>query len=42
MLAVVFDEFGAPPEIRQVPDPVPPPDGAVIRVAVLFASLTMA
>jgi alcohol dehydrogenase len=33
MRAVVFDEFRAPPEIREVPDPVPPPDGAVIRVA---------
>jgi D-arabinose 1-dehydrogenase-like Zn-dependent alcohol dehydrogenase len=31
--AVVFDEFGARPEVREVPDPVPPPDGAVIRVA---------
>src|SRR5438067_5443263 len=31
--AVVFDEFGAPPEVRDVPDPVPPPDGAVVRVA---------
>src|SRR5256885_5986082 len=31
--AVVFEEFGAPPEVREVPDPVPPPDGAVIRVA---------
>ncbi|MGR6318310.1 zinc-dependent alcohol dehydrogenase family protein [Micromonospora soli] len=32
MRAVIFDEFGAPPEVRDVPDPVPPPGGAVIRV----------
>ncbi|MFD6563540.1 zinc-dependent alcohol dehydrogenase family protein [Micromonospora profundi] len=32
MRAVIFDEFGARPEVRDVPDPVPPPGGAVIRV----------
>lgn len=32
MRAVVFDEFGVPPEVRAVADPAPPPDGAVIRV----------
>ncbi|MFC4021539.1 zinc-dependent alcohol dehydrogenase family protein [Micromonospora sp. GCM10011542] len=32
MRAVIVDEFGAPPEVREVPDPVPPPGGAVIRV----------
>ncbi|MFY1616351.1 zinc-dependent alcohol dehydrogenase family protein [Micromonospora sp. WMMD736] len=32
MRAVIFDEFGARPEVRDVPDPVPPPAGAVIRV----------
>jgi alcohol dehydrogenase len=31
--AVVFDEFNARPEVRQVADPVPPPHGAVVRVA---------
>src|SRR5256885_4048255 len=31
--AVVFDAFGARPEVREVPDPVPPADGAVVRVA---------
>lgn len=31
--AMVFEEFGRPPEVRDVPDPAPPPDGAVIRVA---------
>ncbi|WP_328417580.1 zinc-dependent alcohol dehydrogenase family protein [Micromonospora sp. NBC_00389] len=30
--AVIFDEFGVRPEVRDVPDPVPPPGGAVIRV----------
>jgi alcohol dehydrogenase len=32
MRAVIFDEFGARPEIRDVPDPAPPPGGVVIRV----------
>ncbi|MFF5179638.1 zinc-dependent alcohol dehydrogenase family protein [Micromonospora sp. NPDC000316] len=32
MRAVIFDEFGALPEVRDVPDPAPPPGGAVIRV----------
>ena len=32
MRAVIFDEFGARPEVREVPDPVPPPSGAIIRV----------
>ncbi|MDO3705140.1 zinc-dependent alcohol dehydrogenase family protein [Micromonospora sp. C28SCA-DRY-2] len=32
MRAVIFDEFGARPEVRDVPDPVAPPGGAVIRV----------
>jgi D-arabinose 1-dehydrogenase-like Zn-dependent alcohol dehydrogenase len=32
--AVVFDEFAALPEVRQVADPAPPPGGAVIEVAV--------
>ncbi|NYH77664.1 alcohol dehydrogenase [Actinopolyspora biskrensis] len=32
MRAVVFDEFGAVPELRTVPDPGPSPDGAVITV----------
>ncbi len=29
----MFEDFGQPPRVRAVPDPVPPPDGAVIRVA---------
>jgi alcohol dehydrogenase len=33
MRAVVYDGFGARPELRDVPDPVPTADGAVIRVA---------
>ncbi|MEV6368427.1 zinc-dependent alcohol dehydrogenase family protein [Micromonospora musae] len=32
MRAVIFDEFGARPEVREVPDPTPPPGGVVIRV----------
>ncbi|MEU8381856.1 alcohol dehydrogenase catalytic domain-containing protein [Streptosporangium sp. NPDC048865] len=32
MRAVVFDAFGAVPEVREVPAPEPPPGGAVIRV----------
>jgi alcohol dehydrogenase len=30
--AVIYDDFGAPPAVRDLPDPVPPPGGAVIRV----------
>ncbi|PRW63543.1 alcohol dehydrogenase catalytic domain-containing protein, partial [Actinopolyspora mortivallis] len=32
MRAVVFDEFGATPEVRTVPDPDVSPDGAVVEV----------
>ena len=32
MRAVIFDEFGARPEVREVPDPAPRSGGAVIRV----------
>ncbi|MET7617524.1 zinc-dependent alcohol dehydrogenase family protein [Streptomyces sp. NPDC005408] len=32
MRAVVFDEFGKQLDVREVPDPVPAPGGAVIRV----------
>lgn len=32
MRAVVFDRFQQPPEVRIVPDPVPPDDGVVIAV----------
>src|SRR5262245_5357540 len=32
MRAVVVESFGAPPELRQVPDPVCHPDGVVIEV----------
>ncbi|WP_375487172.1 zinc-dependent alcohol dehydrogenase family protein [uncultured Jatrophihabitans sp.] len=32
MKALVFDRFGAPPEVREVPDPVAPADGVVIEV----------
>ncbi|MCU1679867.1 MAG: mycothiol-dependent formaldehyde dehydrogenase [Amycolatopsis sp.] len=32
MRAVVFDKFGAPPEVREVPDPHASPDGVVIEV----------
>jgi D-arabinose 1-dehydrogenase-like Zn-dependent alcohol dehydrogenase len=31
--AVIYDDFGVAPVIREVPDPVPPAGGAVIRVA---------
>jgi alcohol dehydrogenase len=30
--AVVFDEFGGRPQVRDLPDPVPPVDGVVVRV----------
>jgi alcohol dehydrogenase len=30
--AVVFDEFGGPVTVREVPDPVAPPGGVVVRV----------
>lgn len=33
MRAVVVDEFGAVPQVREVPDPVCPRDGVVVRVA---------
>ncbi|MFE0014414.1 zinc-dependent alcohol dehydrogenase family protein [Mesorhizobium sp. NPDC059054] len=33
MKAVVFEKFGETPVIRTVPDPVPSPDGVVIKVA---------
>ena len=32
MRAVVMEEFGAPPVVRDVPEPVAPPGGAVIEV----------
>ncbi|MGW5260399.1 zinc-dependent alcohol dehydrogenase family protein [Microbispora sp. NPDC004025] len=32
MRAVVYEEFGGRPEVREVADPVAPPDGVVIRV----------
>ncbi|QIP83706.1 zinc-dependent alcohol dehydrogenase family protein [Streptomyces sp. Tu 2975] len=32
MRAVVFDEFGGQPVVREVPDPEPSPDGVVVRV----------
>ena len=32
MRAVVFDRFGARPEVRQVPDPVPPAGGVLVGV----------
>ncbi|MFF2521380.1 alcohol dehydrogenase catalytic domain-containing protein [Streptomyces liangshanensis] len=32
MRAVVFEEFGSLPVVRDVADPVPPPSGAVVRV----------
>jgi alcohol dehydrogenase len=33
MRAAIFEEFGQPIAIRQLPDPEPPPDGVVIQVA---------
>lgn len=32
MRAVVYDEFGAPPSVREVPDPTCPADGVVVAV----------
>ncbi|MEE3920597.1 alcohol dehydrogenase catalytic domain-containing protein [Micromonospora sp. BRA006-A] len=32
MRAVVFERFGVRPEVREVDDPVPAPDGVVVRV----------
>ncbi|GAB2825217.1 zinc-dependent alcohol dehydrogenase family protein [Actinoallomurus bryophytorum] len=32
MRAVVYEAFGREPRLREVPDPVPPPGGVVIRV----------
>ena len=32
MKAVVFEQFSAPPSIRQVPDPAPAPHGVVVKV----------
>lgn len=32
MRAVLFEEFGAPATVREVPDPQPPAHGAVVRV----------
>lgn len=32
MRAVVFDEFGVPPEVREVPEPVASPGGVVIEL----------
>ncbi|OLT25684.1 hypothetical protein BJF82_04825 [Kytococcus sp. CUA-901] len=33
MRAVVFDEVGVLPQVREVPDPACPPDGVVLDVA---------
>ena len=33
MKAVVYEDFGAPLMLEDVPDPSPPKDGVVIRVA---------
>ena len=33
MRALVFDSFGGPLEVREVPAPEPPPGGVVVRVA---------
>jgi D-arabinose 1-dehydrogenase-like Zn-dependent alcohol dehydrogenase len=32
MRAVVFERYGAPAEVRELPDPRPAPDGVVVRV----------
>lgn len=32
MRAAVIRAFGTPPQVEQVPDPAPPPDGVVLRV----------
>ncbi|MDQ0952364.1 D-arabinose 1-dehydrogenase-like Zn-dependent alcohol dehydrogenase [Streptomyces phaeochromogenes] len=32
MRAVVFEQYGKPPELRTVPDPTPAPHGVVVRV----------
>ena len=32
MRAVVIDEFGVPPAVRDVPEPACPPDGVIVRV----------
>ncbi|MEV0554001.1 zinc-dependent alcohol dehydrogenase family protein [Streptomyces sp. NPDC050597] len=32
MRAVVFEQYGRPPELRTVPDPTPAPHGVVVRV----------
>ncbi|NIH78384.1 zinc-dependent alcohol dehydrogenase family protein [Amycolatopsis viridis] len=32
MRAVVYTEFGAPPQVRDLPDPAPAPDGVVVAV----------
>ena len=32
MQAIVYDDFGAPPEPRTVPDPAPSPTGVVLSV----------
>jgi alcohol dehydrogenase len=32
MKAVVFEQFGTPPAVRNVPDPTPTPDGVVVKV----------
>ena len=32
MRAVRYDGFGVPPAVQEVPDPVCPPDGAIVRV----------
>ncbi|GIF74779.1 zinc-dependent alcohol dehydrogenase family protein [Asanoa siamensis] len=34
MRAVLYEAFGSPPVVREVPDPTPPPGGAVLRVSV--------
>ncbi|MFD3376093.1 MULTISPECIES: zinc-dependent alcohol dehydrogenase family protein [unclassified Streptomyces] len=33
MRAVMFEQYGKPPELRTVPDPTPAPHGVVVRVA---------